>query len=499
MSRRPTAGSADTAADYISDSGRLAQLEPWTPTRAAQLPTRRQHDYRMGNHAGRRAGGRNRHKFLIARTPTGSIKEARAALIMNDKVCFSLSDGGARATRNPVRTVTILLASLALFVGGCGKSPEEQKAAKAAEIAQTTGSLFVKSNRPEATIEATYLSPTGEVTPAKQGLANQPLAGLRPGQHAVVVRSAGWPELAGAVNVTAGQATEVTMNFKIGSLQLDSEPSGATVKHGDVVLGQTPLLLLELPAGECALTLEYRSWPPLAFKTTIVENVESTAMARLPHGKLVVETTPAGATVQLDGKAVGQTPLTLEQLPAGPKKVRLLLKDFPTLLVTTTVEDRAAAKINLELATGFPLLDPTELLRAVWVPDDPNRLSPTFDAVGRYEPKNGIVKNLHRKKLFDDWLGKKYRFTGTVKGYDPRDGEIEFVEQSITLSKYRVVAKLSPEARLAKNPATQPAKGATVTLYGQLTAAEEPRWPSKVITLEISSAETLSGDTPAAP
>lgn len=446
-----------------------------------------------------RAGGRSRPKFLIARTPARSIKCRRATLIMNDKVCFSMFAGDPGVTRNPVRIAHILLASLALLVGGCGKSPEEQKAAKAAEIAQTTGSLLVKSNRSEATIEATYLSPTGEVSPAKQGLANQPLTGLRPGQHAVVVRSAGWPELSGAVNVTAGQATEVTMNFKIGSLQLDSEPSGATVKLGDVVLGQTPLLLLELPAGECALTLEYRSWPPLAFKTTITENVESTATARLPHGKLVVETVPTGATVQAAGQTLGRTPLTLAQFPAGTTRLRLQAEDYPALIVSVALTDGGEAKVNLGLGVGFPLLDPTELLRAVWVPDDPNDLAPTFDAVGRYEPKNGVVKNLHRKRLFENWLGKKYRFAGTVKAYNPRDGEIEFVEQSITLSKYRIVAKLSPEARLAKDPSTQSAKGATVALYGQLTAVEEPRWPSKVITFEISSAELLPSDTPAAP
>lgn len=417
---------------------------------------------------------------------------------MNDKVCFSMFAGPPGVTRIPVRTGHILLACLALLVAGCGKSPEEQKAAKAAEIAQTTGSLVVKSNRSEATIEVTFLSPTGEASPAKQGLVNQPLTGLRPGQHAVVVRSAGWPDLSGAVNVTVGQVTEVTMNFKIGSLQLTSEPSGATVKLGDVVLGQTPLLLLELPAGECTLTLEYRSWPPLAFKTTITENVESTAIARLPHGKLVVGTVPTGATVLAAGQPLGRTPLTLPEFPAGTTRLRLEAEDFPALIVSVVLADKGEARVNLGLGVGFPLLDPAELLRTVWVPDDPNDLAPTFDAVGLYEPKNGVVKNLDRKKLFNNWLNKKYRFTGTVKAYNPRDGEIEFVEQSITLSKYRVVAKLSPEARLAKNPATQPAKGETISLYGQLTAAEEPRWPSKVITLEMALAELLTGDTPAA-
>ena len=415
---------------------------------------------------------------------------------MNDKVCSSMFAGEIGVTRNPARITLLCLAALALFAAGCGKSPEEQKAAQAAETAQTTGALLVKSNRPEATIEATHLSPAGEAAPAKPGLVNQPVTGLAPGQYAVVVRSAGWPDLSGAVNVAAGQTTEVTMNFKSGSLHLDSVPGGATVKLGSTVLGQTPMLILELPVGECQLTLEYQTWPPVAFKTTITENVESTATARLPHGKLSVESIPAGATVRLGGQNRGRTPLTLDPLPAGPKKLTLEAEGFPPMTVALTLDDGADLTINRELGTGFQPLEPAALLGAVWVPENKERLTESFDVVGRYAPRNGIVKNLHRQKLFNDWLGKKYRFAGVVKAYDPRDGEIEFVDQSTTLAKYRVVAKLSPEARTGSDLNAASLKGVTLALYGQLTAVEEPRWPSKVITLELTLAELLQGAAP---
>lgn len=411
---------------------------------------------------------------------------------MNDSPCLLLSGRALLAT--------LSLLSVSLGLGGCSKAPEEVQAAKVVELARSTGILLVQTNRPGATLEVTSLTASGEAPPAvARGPVNQPLTGLTPGSYAVVVSAEGWPNLSGAVDVIAGQTTTVTLNFKSGSLRLDSVPGGATVKHGGNVLGQTPLVLFDLPVGECQLTLEYPAWPALAFTTTITENVESTATARLPHGSLTVQSFPAGAAVQLDGKPVGQTPLTLAPLPAGPKKLRFQHPDFPTLLLSTTVEDRGEAKVALELATGFPPLDPAALLRAVWVPDDPNQIAPRFDAIGRYEPDNGIVKNLHRKKLFDDWLRRKYRFTGTVKSFDARKGEVEFVEQNGELARYRVLARLSPAALggLGLTPAS--AKGVTLALYGELTAVEEPRWPAKVITLELTAAELQQAAPPAAP
>jgi hypothetical protein len=137
-------------------------------------------------------------------------------------------------------------------------------------------------------------------------------------------------------------------------------------------------------------------------------------------------------------------------------------------------------------------LDPAELLRAVWVYDDPNQIAPPVDTIaGPYQPRNEIVRNLHRKRLYENWLRKRFRFTATVKSYDRDSGQVEFAEQKSELSKYRVLAFLAPEARADKDLAAQLVKGATFSIYGVLSAVEEPHWPAKVITLEISAANPV--------
>jgi hypothetical protein len=393
------------------------------------------------------------------------------------------------------RFAPVILAAalvLVLLLGKCAFSSSGSKSAQAPDP-RTTGRLVVKSNRANTTIEATRFPSPGNAAPASvKGTADQGLSGLPPGKYAVTARSDGWPEISEEVDLEAGRTAELAFHFKSGSLRLDSVPSGVTVRLGEAGLGQTPLVIPQLPPGECQLLLEYPSWPALTFKTTITENVESTATVRLPHGKLTVETTPPGATVLLGGKAIGQTPLTLERVPVGTKKLTLQAKDFPTLEVSVTVEDRGEAKVSPQLGSYFPALDPEALLRAVWVPDSPDNIAPPFDGItGPSQARNGIVKNLNRKRLFENWLRKSYRFSATVKSYDRDSGQVEFAEQKSDLSSYRVLAILSPEARNDKDLAARLVKGATFALYGRLSAVEEPRWPFKIITFEISPVEPL--------
>lgn len=383
--------------------------------------------------------------------------------------------------------VFLLIVSLV----GCGKSPEAVQAAAVKQEAETTGRLVVKSNRAGATVEATLTPPTGAAATSAKGTVDQVMSGLPPGKYAVTLHAEGWPDASGEANVTVGAQTAVTVNFKSGSLRLDTDPTGATVHLAGAVLGKTPLVIPQLPVGECQLSLVYPSWPAVPAKITIAENVEASETVRLPHGRLTVESIPAGATVLLEGKAYKQTPLFFDPISAGTKKLTLQAKDFPPLEVSVTVDDRGDVKVSRELGSGFPELDPPALLQAVWVPDDPNKLSPPVDSLGRFEPRNGIVKNLRRKILYENWLRRTYRYSAVVKSYDPAGGKVEFTEQTGELSSYRVLAELSPTARNDKALAAKLTRGAVLSLYGRLGAVEEPRWPFKAITFELSAAELL--------
>lgn len=397
---------------------------------------------------------------------------------------------------------------LVLGAGGCSKpDPKEVKAAKAAQEALVTGRIIVKSNRPNMTIEAVRTAAVGEPAPvavkgADVGAAEQTLVALPPGKYTVTAHSAGWPDVTAEANVEAGRATDVAVNFKSGSLRLDSLPAGATVKQGQSILGKTPLTVPQLPPGEIQLTLEYPLWPALHLTTTINEGTETVETARLPHGRLVLESFPAGATVLFGNRPIGQTPVTFERFQAGTKKLTLQSKDFPPLEVTVALEDKGELKLSPVLANSYPELEPGDFLRTVWYEmsaQDPNRLSPGFDPFPGFHQQGSFVRNLNRKTLFQNWLGRIFRYAGKVKSFDRATGQIEFADQATELAKVHVRALLSPAARTDREVLEQlTAKDATFALYGRLTEVEEYERRTRPITIEFANAELLHGGIPAA-
>lgn len=388
---------------------------------------------------------------------------------------------------------------LVLGAAGCSKSPEEVKAAQAKVEAETTGRLVIKSNRPNTTVEAMKVPAAADATAAKgaeEGAAEQTLSRLPLGKYAVTARSEGWPDVKAEATVQTGPAAEVAIHFPSGSLKLDTDPTGATVKQGKAVLGKTPLVVAQLPPGEVMLSLEYPAWPAVPHQVAITENQETAVTVRLPHGKLTVDSVPAGAIVVLDGKSYKQTPLFFDPVAAGPKKLTLQLKDFPPLEVSVTVVDGQEVKIRPALGTAFPLLDPAELLRAVWLPDDSRVPNAT---TGIYRPRNDVVKNIHRERLYNRWLRKTYRFSGPVKTYDAASGRVEFAEQKGELARHRVLAQVrpgTPSPVPIKKDAKDKEPPVVLAVYGRLTAVEEPTWSGRVITLELADADFLPEGPP---
>ena len=394
-----------------------------------------------------------------------------------------------------IRKSPLIIFAAVLALAGCSKSPEEVKAEKAAEVAKTTGALVVKSNLATAAIKV-----AGADGAVREGQAGQPVANLPSGKYTVTATLEGWPEVRGEATVTAGQTTELALNFPSGSLKLDSTPTGATVKLGKSnVLGKTPLTVPQLPVGNITLSLEYAAWPALPHTVAITENQETTATVRLPHGRLTVDSFPSGAMVVLEGKTYKQTPLFFFPIAPGTKKLTLQMKDFPPLEVSATVTDGQETKIRPVLAMAFPLLDPAELLRTVWIKDDPSQVAaPQNQSTGIYRPKNDIVKNIQRERLYNRWQHKSYRFSGPVKSYDAATGKLEFAEQKSELARYRVVAELKPGTKSPLPVQKDPKDKTPVVLgvYGRLTAVEEPAWPMRVFTLELTDAEFLPEDQP---
>lgn len=148
-----------------------------------------------------------------------------------------------------------------------------------------------------------------------------------------------------------------------GTLVVNTDVPGAQVLIDEQPRGATPLTLT-LNQGPHSLELR-GSGAPRTLQVTIVAGAEVSQYIELPKaksegGQLHVRTTPSGARVTIDGVQRGASPLTVEDLQAGPHTVVL-----ETDLVSVTEEVTIAAGATASLVV--PLTAPAGAPVSGWI------------------------------------------------------------------------------------------------------------------------------------
>jgi serine/threonine-protein kinase len=116
-----------------------------------------------------------------------------------------------------------------------------------------------------------------------------------------------------------------------GSLHLESDPPGAGVRVNGQARGQTPLDVAELPLGDYEVLFERRGYEAqtrrvsLSAAAPVAEVRARLARSAPTTGTAEIVSSPAGASVTVDGKPVGHTPLAAVALAAGSRSLRLTL------------------------------------------------------------------------------------------------------------------------------------------------------------------------------
>ena len=132
------------------------------------------------------------------------------------------------------------------------------------------------------------------------------------------------------------------------SFQITSSPSGATGTVGGQPFGPTPSSI-DVAPGDVEVRLEYPGRATYVKVFTVAAGQRVLVDASLPDApaRLVVDSRPPGATVTLDGREVGKTPLTLTDLVAHQgARVTLSHPDFVT--VSGTVDLVAGGERRFE-------------------------------------------------------------------------------------------------------------------------------------------------------
>jgi PEGA domain len=149
-----------------------------------------------------------------------------------------------------------------------------------------------------------------------------------------------------------------------GRLLVRSTPAGATVAINGDVRGKTPLVVRDLPFGSYTIHLARDGFAGLDRRVRLTPTQPSASLALLLRrtaapppqqppqggsGSMVVESHPSGARVFVNGRMIGETPLTVPGLPSGFATVRLEKDGYRTWTSSVRVNaTRAHVAASLE-------------------------------------------------------------------------------------------------------------------------------------------------------
>ena len=150
-----------------------------------------------------------------------------------------------------------------------------------------------------------------------------------------------------------------------GRLVIRSTPAGAQVRVDGRVRGRTPLVLRDMPLRVVRVTVEREGFkaderrvalsaaqPTVTVEARLVSTTPPPPVATT--GTLVIESRPSGATVFVDGRRMGTTPMSLPDLSPGTRRIRLELAGFNPWVTTAEVLAGTRARVAASLERGTP-------------------------------------------------------------------------------------------------------------------------------------------------
>ncbi len=144
-----------------------------------------------------------------------------------------------------------------------------------------------------------------------------------------------------------------------GRIAVQSEPTGAEVFVGGVLVGQAPLPDLVLPVGEWTVEFRHPDCEVHREVVTVKADEPARVVAALPlkpaFGYLEVVTTPAeGVTVWVGDKEVGVTPIEKVKWPVGKVLVRLEKPGFDPWVRAVMIQRERTYRLEATLEPAQP-------------------------------------------------------------------------------------------------------------------------------------------------
>ncbi len=146
-----------------------------------------------------------------------------------------------------------------------------------------------------------------------------------------------------------------------GEIRVETSPAGAVVDCNGGAPRISPATFDALPAGVFMLTVRKDGFRDARQTLSLMAGQKSALRIPLDPllGLVLVQSTPAGAGVTVDGAFRGKSPLLIPDFPLGTHRLRFSLAGFEDKEIELTVKDRTPLKTDVDLASKTALLDIT--------------------------------------------------------------------------------------------------------------------------------------------
>lgn len=256
-------------------------------------------------------------------------------------------------------------------------------------------------------------------------IGNTPISKtINVGKYSIEVRKEGYKNYFKEIEIKKGRETIIIANLerKIGGISVKTEPDGATVYIDGKNYGLTPIEIFDLEVGKHEILITKEGYKSIIKEVEIKEEIIEISETLIKGiSKAYINSNPRGATVIIDGKELGKTPLEINEISLGRHFITLKALGYEEMTKTIDVkEDINTFSFNL-IQLNHALIIETEPIGATVYVDD-------------------VIKGITPLEIRNLTPLKKYKIKIELSGYLPYLTEVTMPKDgSIFLPKIKLM------------------------------------------------------------
>lgn len=218
-------------------------------------------------------------------------------------------------------------------------------------LQEITASVMIESTPTEATVE---------IDGKEIGLTPIIIHGQKIGTHKAILKKAGMVpvEVSWQIEDARPQTVKANLSSNLGLIKIIASPPNAQISVDDKPKGRSPLSE-NIEQGEHSITVEAPGYEKHEQKIIVNRNAETVlniALNVLP-GSINVNSEPEGATIYLDEKLIGKTPIKIPGLHPGKYQLKAEKAGFDIASREVELAPGANVDVTLTLDTNLGGID----------------------------------------------------------------------------------------------------------------------------------------------